>query len=60
LRSSDLGELLLLAALWGASFLFMRMGAAEFGPIALVAVRVSGAALFRLRLSARCCMRAGR
>jgi drug/metabolite transporter (DMT)-like permease len=50
LRSSDLGELLLLAALWGASFLFMRMGAAEFGPIALVAVRVSGAALFLLPL----------
>jgi drug/metabolite transporter (DMT)-like permease len=50
LRASDLGELLLLAALWGASFLFMRMGAAEFGPIALVAVRVGGATLFLLPL----------
>jgi drug/metabolite transporter (DMT)-like permease len=50
LKSSDLSELLLLAALWGASFLFMRMGAAEFGPIALVAVRVGGAALFLMPL----------
>ena len=50
MRTSDLGELLLLAALWGASFLFMRMGAAEFGPIALVAVRVGGAALFLMPL----------
>ncbi|MEP7296307.1 MAG: DMT family transporter [Burkholderiales bacterium] len=46
MRLTDLSELLLLAALWGASFLFMRMGAAEFGPVALIAVRVSGAALF--------------
>jgi drug/metabolite transporter (DMT)-like permease len=37
----DLAELLLLAALWGASFLFMRLGAAEFGPLALVFVRVA-------------------
>ena len=50
MRSSDLSELMLLAALWGASFLFMRMGAAEFGPIALVAVRVGGAALFLMPL----------
>jgi drug/metabolite transporter (DMT)-like permease len=49
-RTSDLSELLLLAALWGASFLFMRMGAAEFGPVALVAVRVGGAALFLMPL----------
>ena len=34
-------ELLLLAALWGASFLFMRMGATEFGPLALVFLRVA-------------------
>jgi drug/metabolite transporter (DMT)-like permease len=49
-KTSDLIDLLALAALWGASFLFMRMGAAEFGPIALVAVRVGGAALFLLPL----------
>ncbi|AVS62234.1 EamA family transporter, partial [Paracidovorax avenae] len=28
-----LGEFLLLSALWGASFLFMRLGASEFGPL---------------------------
>jgi len=49
-KTSDLGELITLAALWGASFLFMRMGAAEFGPVALAAVRVGGAALFLLPL----------
>ena len=40
-----LGEFILLASLWGASFLFMRLGAAEFGPVALAAVRVAGAGL---------------
>jgi drug/metabolite transporter (DMT)-like permease len=40
----DSAELLLLGALWGASFLFMRLGAADFGPLALVFVRVAGAA----------------
>jgi drug/metabolite transporter (DMT)-like permease len=49
-KSSDLGELIALAALWGGSFLFMRMGAAEFGPVALAAVRVVGATLFLLPL----------
>jgi drug/metabolite transporter (DMT)-like permease len=39
-------ELLALAALWGASFLFMRLGAGEFGPTALAALRVAlGAAV---------------
>jgi drug/metabolite transporter (DMT)-like permease len=37
-------ELLTLAALWGASFLFMRLGAGEFGPVALSFVRVAIAA----------------
>jgi drug/metabolite transporter (DMT)-like permease len=40
----DTADLLLLAALWGASFLFMRLGAGEFGPVALAFVRVAGAA----------------
>ena len=31
-------ELLLLAALWGASFLLMRLGAADFTAVALVLV----------------------
>lgn len=50
MRGADVGELLALAALWGASFLFTRMSATAFGPFALVAVRVTGAALFLLPL----------
>ena len=50
MRPVDVSELFGLAALWGASFLFMRMGAAEFGPVALAAVRVTGAALFLMPL----------
>jgi drug/metabolite transporter (DMT)-like permease len=46
----DLFELLLLAALWGASFLFMRLGAADFGPAALVFLRVAGATALLLPL----------
>ena len=38
-------ELLLLAAIWGASFLFMRVAAPELGPIALIALRVGIAAV---------------
>lgn len=48
----DVAELFGLAALWGASFLFMRLGAADFGPVALSAVRVAGASLFLLPLLA--------
>jgi drug/metabolite transporter (DMT)-like permease len=48
MKPRDLIELLTLAALWGASFLFMRMGAGEFGPVALAGLRVLGAALFLL------------
>ena len=50
MRPTDIVELVALAALWGGSFLFMRLGAAEFGPVALAAVRVAGAALFLLPL----------
>jgi drug/metabolite transporter (DMT)-like permease len=46
MKSKDITELLLLAALWGASFLFMRMGAGAFGPVAMAGMRVMGAALF--------------
>ncbi len=41
MRPRDTIELLTLAALWGASFLFMRMGAGEFGAVALAAMRVA-------------------
>lgn len=46
----DLTELVILGAIWGASFLFMRMGAGEFGPIALAFLRVAGASLMLMPL----------
>ena len=39
-------EFVLLAAIWGASFLFMRIGTVAFGPVATAGLRVSIAALF--------------
>ncbi len=50
MKPFDLTELTLLAAIWGASFLFMRLGAHEFGPIVLAALRVIGASLLLLPL----------
>jgi drug/metabolite transporter (DMT)-like permease len=44
-RASDVVELFVLAAIWGGSFLFMRMAAPEFGPVALITLRVGIAAL---------------
>jgi drug/metabolite transporter (DMT)-like permease len=46
----DAIALLLLAALWGASFLFMRIAAPAFGAPGLAAVRVAGAAAMLLPL----------
>jgi len=43
-------ELLLLAAIWGASFIFMRIGSPEFGPILFMALRSLTASLFLLPL----------
>ncbi len=42
------GEFVVLAALWGSSFLFMRLGAAEFGAVPTAALRVGIAAAFLL------------
>ena len=47
-RNKWVAEFVLLAAIWGSSFLFMRIGAVEFGPVATAAVRVTVAALFLL------------
>ncbi len=44
----NLADLVLLAAIWGGSFLFMRMGAPSFGPLPLIELRVGTAALFLL------------
>jgi drug/metabolite transporter (DMT)-like permease len=41
-------ELLLLAAIWGASFMFMRVGSPEFGPILFTTLRAGIAAIFLL------------
>lgn len=41
-----LAEFVLLAALWGASFLFMRLGAAEFGALPTAGLRVALATVF--------------
>jgi drug/metabolite transporter (DMT)-like permease len=43
-----LTEFILLGAIWGASFLFMRLGAAEFGALPTAGLRVGIAALFLL------------
>ena len=41
-------ELLALGAIWGGSFLFMRIAAADFGPFALVEMRIALGALILL------------
>jgi drug/metabolite transporter (DMT)-like permease len=41
-------ELTILGAIWGGSFLFMRVAAADFGPFALVEVRLTLGALVLL------------
>ncbi|CAZ87498.1 putative permease [Thiomonas arsenitoxydans] len=41
-------ELFVLAAIWGASFLFLRIAVPEFGPLPLIALRVGIASLVLL------------
>lgn len=48
MKPREIVELLLLAAIWGASFLFMRVAAPEFGPAPLIAIRVAIAMVFLL------------
>ena len=48
MKARDVIDLVLLGVLWGASFLFMRMAVPEFGPFALVELRVGIAALVLL------------
>jgi drug/metabolite transporter (DMT)-like permease len=43
-------EFVLLAAIWGASFLLMKLGASEFGPFATAFLRVLLASMFLLPL----------
>jgi drug/metabolite transporter (DMT)-like permease len=48
MRGQDLGRLLLLSALWGGSFIFIRVAAPELGPVVLVWARVLIAGLLLL------------
>lgn len=48
MQPKHLLELLLLASLWGGSFIFMRIGSPEFGPILFMAIRTLTASLFLL------------
>lgn len=48
----DLRDLFVLAAIWGGSFLFLRLAVHDFGPIALVEMRVGISALFLLIVAA--------
>lgn len=53
MKARDRIDLLLLAALWGGSFLFMRVAAPAFGALPLAAVRVVVATLVLLPLLLR-------
>lgn len=48
MQAKDYRDLFILAAIWGSSFLFMHLSVDEFGPFALVEVRVGMSALFLL------------
>ena len=45
MTARQFAELLALAALWGASFLFMRVAVPEFGPVVVTEIRVLLASL---------------
>ena len=50
MKSNSTLELILLAAIWGSSFLFIRMSSAEFGPVLLMATRTLIASVFLVPL----------
>ncbi|HEX5355464.1 MAG TPA: DMT family transporter [Aquabacterium sp.] len=50
MKPRDLIELLFLAAIWGGSFLFLRVASPAVGPLAVAAFRVTGGALMLLPL----------
>mgnify|MGYP002628707400 CR=1 FL=1 len=41
MKGKDLTDLILIAAIWGSSFIFLRMSVDSFGPFALIALRTS-------------------
>ena len=52
MQTKDYRDLFILAAIWGSSFLFIRLSVGEFGPLALVEVRTGLSALFLLAVAA--------
>ncbi len=45
MRPTDAGRLLVLAMLWGGSFIFMRVASPALGPIGTAWIRVTVAAI---------------
>ena len=52
MKSNSFAQLLLLGALWGASFMFMRVAVPEFGAVAMAAARVGIACVIMLLIVA--------
>lgn len=52
MKSNSFAQLLLLGALWGASFMFMRVAVPEFGAFSLAAARVAVACAIMLMIVA--------
>ena len=50
MKSNSFAQLLLLGALWGASFMFMRVAVPEFGAFAMAATRVGIACVIMLAI----------
>ena len=53
MKTRDLVDLFVLGAIWGASFLFMRVAAPEFGAVPLITARVGIAAAFLIPVLGR-------
>ena len=53
MKTRDLVDLFVLGAIWGASFLFMRVAVPEFGAVPLIAARVGIAAIFLIPVLAQ-------
>lgn len=51
MQAKDYRDLFILAAIWGSSFLFMHLSVDEFGPFALVEVRLGLSSLFLLAVA---------
>ena len=48
MRARDIGDLVLVGAIWGGSFPLLKVAAPQFGPLALIAVRLLSAAVLLL------------